>query len=482
MNSIISFDNLVSWLIQVSIIALAGTALPSIFRIRHPKSQLAYFHAVLIVSIVFPLIQPRQYFLLLTNGALPTSLAVVSKISWATILVWLLLLGIAARAFWLLLGYRQVCRFRRAAALLSPIPDSIRSARNLTRADAMFRVTSRAFGPATLGYLNPVILLPESFVAMDAESQLSIACHELIHVRRNDWVITIIEEMISAVFWFNPAVLWLLSRIKLSREQVVDTEVVDITAARTSYVQALLSMAVVPRGLSALPAAPFFTQGHLHERMRSLLTRRNGSRSRLILSYVCMFVLLVVVGWNVMLLFPLKADAQNVPALHLMLRPPVLHPWSEQPATVAEPSKKFNVRVPAPNGPVQDNIIYVNPGAFGEIRHGESEGVMPPPPPPPPPPPQPSFPIRLNGQPGPFVIQGLKVLRPGNPATPDDFARVQAALGNRVILEVRQNEDGIVQRVTVLGRRFFNEDNVVPFDSGSGSDSPDSAIHAIGSH
>src|SRR5262249_34850539 len=121
MNSIISFENLVSWLIQASIIALAGTALPLIFRIRHPKSQLAYFHTVLVCSILFPLIQPRQYSLLLTSGGESTSLQVVSKISWAAVLVWLLTLGVAVRTFRLVMGYRQVCRFRWSAALVIPV-------------------------------------------------------------------------------------------------------------------------------------------------------------------------------------------------------------------------------------------------------------------------------------------------------------------------------------------------------------------------
>ena len=41
------FDNLTPWLIQVSLVATAGALLPLLFRIRHPRSQLAYYHVVL---------------------------------------------------------------------------------------------------------------------------------------------------------------------------------------------------------------------------------------------------------------------------------------------------------------------------------------------------------------------------------------------------------------------------------------------------
>ena len=45
------------------------------------------------------------------------------------------------------------------------------------------QVSAEVSGPVTFGFLRPVILLPEACLR-DA----SIACHELVHVRRRDWL------------------------------------------------------------------------------------------------------------------------------------------------------------------------------------------------------------------------------------------------------------------------------------------------------
>ena len=57
---------------------------------------------------------------------------------------------------------------------------------------------------------------------------------------------TMVEEIFSAFLWFNPGAWWVLAQARLSREQLVDSEVVRLTA-REPYVKALLSMAVVSR-------------------------------------------------------------------------------------------------------------------------------------------------------------------------------------------------------------------------------------------
>jgi beta-lactamase regulating signal transducer with metallopeptidase domain len=96
------------------------------------------------------------------------------------------------------------------------------------RAD--IQVSNEISGPVTFGFFRPAILLPPS--ALDDEA---IACHELVHVRRRDWLYTVFEESILAVFWFHPALWWLVSEIQLAREQSVDQEVVTILSGRERY-------------------------------------------------------------------------------------------------------------------------------------------------------------------------------------------------------------------------------------------------------
>ena len=51
------------------------------------------------------------------------------------------------------------------------------------------------------------------------------------------------EELILTVFWFHPAVAWVVNRIRLSREEAVDEEVVRRFSARKPYMCAPLEIA-----------------------------------------------------------------------------------------------------------------------------------------------------------------------------------------------------------------------------------------------
>ena len=253
---VISLQNFFSWAAQVSILALLGAVLPVVFRIDHPRSHLAYCYALLVTCIVLPLVQPSQHPLVsavtaqlaqppreFTNensagfdGA--AARAVVSRV-----VAWTLLMGIAARLCWFTIGVWRIRRYRINAAPLQYFPSIIRKACKLTDQSALVCLSSNDIGPVAFGFFRPVVLLPPSFLTLDPDSQCAVLCHELMHVKRRDWIVTVIEELIAAFLWFHPAVWWLLGQTKLAREQVVDAEVIQRTAAPDPYIDALLVLA-----------------------------------------------------------------------------------------------------------------------------------------------------------------------------------------------------------------------------------------------
>ena len=81
--------------------------------------------------------------------------------------------------------------------------------------------------------MNAITTSMPSAERMNPETQEAILCHELIHVRRKDWTFTVLEEVILAALWFHPAAWWLVSQIRLAREQMVDLEVILITGHGT---------------------------------------------------------------------------------------------------------------------------------------------------------------------------------------------------------------------------------------------------------
>jgi TonB family protein len=323
MMSAASAENLLSWAAQVFVLASAGVLLPRMFRLRHPRSHLIYCHLVLIACLVLPIVQPwHQELIVVGNESQPRvsrietpSIAIDqteagAAVSWQIVIGWILAIGIAAKLCWFAAGLWQISRYRAAARLLYPNPQSITEACRITKSTARFCVSTAVPGPVTFGFLSPIILLPESFLTLRHEEQRAIACHELLHVQRRDWLVTLGEEFLSVLFWFHPAVWWLLAQTRLAREQLVDTLVVRLTDAREPYIDALLAMAGAKPHLDLAPAPLFLRRRHLIQRMDSLLSEVPMSRLRLVCSYGLMAFVLAGAVWAALVSFPLAGEAQ----------------------------------------------------------------------------------------------------------------------------------------------------------------------------
>jgi TonB family protein len=189
----------------------------------------------------------------------------------------------------------------------------LREAQAWVGVKASFYFSDRVTSPATFGWLEPAILLPRCFERMEEARRLAIACHELLHVARRDWLANLGEELILTFFWFHPAVWWAVRSIRLAREQVVDREVVALTGARKPYLQALLEIAAAPRVLP-VPAPLFLTESQLARRVAALVKEVRMSKPRIIASLVVAVGLLAAAGWWGVHAFRLQALAGNAAA------------------------------------------------------------------------------------------------------------------------------------------------------------------------
>jgi hypothetical protein len=284
--------NLLAWMVQTVLFASVAALLPILFRVRHPKTQLYYCHAALIFCLILPAIQPWRI-----SGS-----TMGSQWQW----LWLVLAaGVLIQLLWMSNGLLRIRRYRIAATPLYPVPDAMRAASAITQADALFCVSEEASGPVMMGWLAPVVLLPPAFLDLDEEAQCGIACHELLHVRRGDWMITLIEELAGSLLWFNPGAWLLLSEARLAREQLVDAESVRLTASREPYIDALMSMARAHTWSDLVPAPSFLRRSHLTQRMQSLLSDTPASSARVIASYGSILLLLGCSAWASCAAFPM---------------------------------------------------------------------------------------------------------------------------------------------------------------------------------
>jgi beta-lactamase regulating signal transducer with metallopeptidase domain len=323
MNTPLWFSNLLFWSAQVAVLALAAAFLPRVLQLRQPRVLLAYWRAILAVAFLLPVIQPWHrvpFFSAIViapdvTRVAETPIPVASHWNFpsleliAQILGVAILAGIAARFAILALGLLKLRQFRQSSSSISSFAETaavLEEMRALVKAQAEFRLSSDVLSPVTFGFTAPVILLPARFPAMDVRFQSAIACHELLHVRRRDWAHHLLEEVIRAIFWFHPAIAWLIARVRLAREQVVDLEVIELTNARKTYLQALLEF-TAGRAAAPIPAPPFLVERQLAERVALMLKEVRMSRIRLIASLTaiscCIALAIVLAVWT----FPLKA-------------------------------------------------------------------------------------------------------------------------------------------------------------------------------
>ncbi len=320
------FNNLLAASAQIALLVVVAALLPGAFRLRQPRVLLGYWTALLAACLLLPLLEPWRTVPQPPAGAAVTfrtgSIRILTAAAppakrWTfpiyQVVALALLAGIVVRLVGLGIGLLRLRQYRRTALPLTPVPDAIKDMQARTQACAGFCLSKAVDSPVTFGLVRPVILLPERFLDFEAPHQATIACHELVHVRRHHWAQHLAEEFLSASFWFHPAVIWLIARIRLAREQVVDLEVLELTGARRCYLEALLeiadgrNLARARQAMPAVPAPPFLVERQLAERVALMLKEVSMSRTRLIASLTAMLGCVALAGALAVSSFPLKA-------------------------------------------------------------------------------------------------------------------------------------------------------------------------------
>jgi beta-lactamase regulating signal transducer with metallopeptidase domain len=330
MNTPLWFSNLIFWSAQVAVLLLAAAFLPRLLEIRQPRVLLLYWRALLAICLLLPAIEPWHRLpsvvtVVITPdiaavGVLPASNPAVSH--WhlpspevvAQIVGVVILVGIAARFLILAMGLLRLRQLRQSSSPISRFAETaavLDRMRTRVNTSAEFRLSAQVDSPVTFGFAPPAVLLPERFPSMNTSFQATIACHELLHVQRHDWAHHLAEEVIRAALWFHPAVAWLIARIRLAREQVVDLEVIRLTQERKPYLEALLEFAAGRSRTAPVPAPPFLAERQLHERVALMLKEVRMSRTRLLAfmtaSSCCIALASILAVW----MFPLKAAPRS---------------------------------------------------------------------------------------------------------------------------------------------------------------------------
>ncbi len=104
-------------------------------------------------------------------------------------------------------------------------------------------VSARVDTPQVIGFLKPVVLVPLACINCLSPEQLeAVLLHELIHIKRNDYLVNLFVATAEILFFFNPFVKQLVSAIRREREYSCDDMVLQFQYQPQQYAAALLSL------------------------------------------------------------------------------------------------------------------------------------------------------------------------------------------------------------------------------------------------
>lgn len=126
-------------------------------------------------------------------------------------------------------------------------------------------------GPATVGLVNPRVLIPRWVLALPGIERGYVLRHEDEHRRARDAALLTLASLTLVLLPWNVALWWLLRRLHLAIEMDCDTRVVAALGDAGTYANLLLRVAEAgSRGPSLQPAL-LGGRGMLEQRLKTLV-------------------------------------------------------------------------------------------------------------------------------------------------------------------------------------------------------------------
>jgi len=198
------------------------------------------------------------------------------------VVIWL----VGAMVFWVRLvgGWMVAARMRRMLVWPAP-PEWQQTLKHLQARIRVSRpvrllVSALVQVPTVVGWLRPVVLVPVGALAgLTPEHVEALLLHELAHIRRQDYLVNILQSVAEALLFYHPAVWWVSGHIRNERELCCDDIAVSASGGDVfTYACALAELeSSRPAHFEAAVAA---NGGSLADRIARLLGQsRPGSRT-----------------------------------------------------------------------------------------------------------------------------------------------------------------------------------------------------------
>jgi len=169
--------------------------------------------------------------LVLTQGGLPSLTALIAGV-WSV--------GVA-----IMLGRLALEAACLASTPRSPAPASIqRAVARLAPGLSLTIKTAALPSPQVAGVVRPLLLIPLRFgEGLSAPERDAILLHEIAHIRRRDFAGNLLQRLLLATLWFQPAAWSVYRQIARSREACCDAMAVRCGAEPAALARALVGLA-----------------------------------------------------------------------------------------------------------------------------------------------------------------------------------------------------------------------------------------------
>jgi D-alanyl-D-alanine endopeptidase (penicillin-binding protein 7) len=322
MNNLINAAGwtLIHFLWQGALVGITTAALLWLMRGARPGARYAVACAAMLASLAWPAYEfasamqtsPRtlQAIALAGDGTFAHSELLTNIDNRLPLLVAAWLACVSALALRAAFGLAWISRIRRTGGRNAHWQQRLSqlAARLGLRREVTLRIVEALASPITAGWWRPVVLMPAALVArMPPELLEALLAHELAHVRRHDFLVNLLQNVVETLLFYHPAVWWLSRRIRQERELVADSIAAELTGEPRRLALALSELEKMQFATQRLALAA--DGGDLTQRIRQLVVPRQQPGN--------WKALLVVLGVTTACLTGYanaRVDAANVPA------------------------------------------------------------------------------------------------------------------------------------------------------------------------
>ncbi|MBD3672414.1 MAG: DUF1559 domain-containing protein [Planctomycetaceae bacterium] len=189
-----------------------------------------------------------------------------STLTWQTMMSGLFLTGFTCGLIRLFSGLVAVYRYRHRSVPVES-KEMHRMMQQICtdlecRRIVQLRVSETVSSPATIGWRQPIILLPVEWEEWNSEERLAVIAHEVAHICRFDFPAWFAAQVGVVLHFYHPIVHWLAGKLRLEQELAADAAAARILGGNTQYLEVLAGMALRRDDRSMSWAARTFLPSH----------------------------------------------------------------------------------------------------------------------------------------------------------------------------------------------------------------------------